>query len=80
MSTASSSSVPKLPLPVKCPELITDIKTNLDTDNPERAWQLMEESVLKEPISLLHLDVPIYENKVYYLLTIKISKVIKISF
>ena len=55
---------PKHQLPIiKCEELVTSIKVN-PIDDPDHAWDTLKNTVNKEPIETLHLDTPIYENKV----------------
>jgi hypothetical protein len=41
-----------------------DIQVNPNTQNPDRAWDYLKNSIKKEVLSTLPLDTPIFENKV----------------
>ena len=40
------------------------IQVNPNTQNPDRAWDYLKNSIKKEVLSTLPLDTPIFDNKV----------------
>lgn len=63
MSSTSTNNTLN-PIPLKCPELITNIQVNPLTNRPDDAWESASIKVNKEQCDRLPLDLPIFENKV----------------
>ena len=55
----------KIPTPIKCEELSTSIVVNPCHD-PDYAWDLIKNRVKKDPVESLHIDTPIYDDKVIF--------------
>ena len=59
----------KMPSPIKCNENATSIEVNKHSNQPNKAWSILEPKLINliDPVKPLKLDTPIYENKVVFI-------------
>ncbi len=54
------------PQVVNCIQMHTDIKAHPLSNNPDRAWDMLQSKYKKEAVTPLPLDTPVYADKVSY--------------